>query len=156
MRQWLSHCEVMLQSSQNERSSTMKTIKAEPLEERTKEPAGEESPDNTEKSTVTSLHSNILAQQFTADEGGVPTDMYCPACREEIFGTYLPIFECPHCEVKIWRDDKVISQAMSKSIPVLNVVILSENGLMTRRANSPGLSAISSRRRKEYFWDSTA
>jgi len=73
----------------------MEPIKTEATEERTNEPASEEAADNSEESSVASSHSNILSQQFTADEGGVQTDMYCPACREEIFGTYLPIFECP-------------------------------------------------------------
>lgn len=69
----------------------MEPIKTEATEERTNEPARKETTDNREEFTATSQHSNILAQQFTADEGGVQTDMYCPACREEIFGTYLPI-----------------------------------------------------------------
>lgn len=84
----------------------MKTIKSEPEEDRAEEPTKDETTDNTKKSTAISSYPSIFAQQFTPGEGGVPTDMYCPACREEIFGTYLPIFECPHCEVKIWRDDK--------------------------------------------------
>lgn len=84
----------------------MKSIKTEPAEDRTQEPARKESTDNIEKSTTSTRHPSIVAQQFSVCEGGVPTDMYCPACREEIFGTYLPIFECPHCDVKIWRDDK--------------------------------------------------
>jgi predicted RNA-binding Zn-ribbon protein involved in translation (DUF1610 family) len=82
----------------------MKPIKTEPAKDITKEPAREETTDNTEKSTATDLHSNVFAQQFTAEEGGVSTDIYCPSCGEEINGSYLPIFVCPSCEIQIWRD----------------------------------------------------
>jgi predicted RNA-binding Zn-ribbon protein involved in translation (DUF1610 family) len=60
-----------------------------------------------------------MSQQYSSQEGGVPTDMYCPSCREEICGSYLPIFECPHCDVKIWRDDKgnVISYEQKHTCP---------------------------------------
>jgi len=71
----------------------MEPTRTEATEERTNEPAREETTDNSGESSATSSHSNILAQQYTANEGGVRTDMYCPACLEEIFGSYLPIFE---------------------------------------------------------------
>jgi hypothetical protein len=31
--------------------------------------------------------------------------MNCPNCDEEIGGSYLPVFKCPHCESQIWRDE---------------------------------------------------
>jgi predicted RNA-binding Zn-ribbon protein involved in translation (DUF1610 family) len=83
----------------------MKEIEAASTENDRNEPAKEKPTDNSEKNTA-STHPGILAQQCTVADGGMATDMYCPACREEIFGTYLPIFECPHCAIKIWRDDK--------------------------------------------------
>lgn len=81
----------------------------EPIENATPEinsiPAPEETADKTKKSSGKRFSSNILMQQVSEDEGGVPTDMYCPGCREEIHGSYLPIFFCPFCEIQIWRDD---------------------------------------------------
>jgi predicted RNA-binding Zn-ribbon protein involved in translation (DUF1610 family) len=40
---------------------------------------------------------NILAQQWSVEEGGCHIDMICPNCREAIVGNYLPSFACPHC-----------------------------------------------------------
>ncbi len=40
---------------------------------------------------------NLLAQQWSVEEGGCHIDMLCPHCREAIVGTYLPSFACPHC-----------------------------------------------------------
>jgi predicted RNA-binding Zn-ribbon protein involved in translation (DUF1610 family) len=107
MRQWLSLAPDMLQSSQNERSNIMKTseTKPKPTKDRPKEPAKEEATADTDKNTASSLHPNFFAQQYSTEEGGIPTDMYCPACGEEIRGSHLPIFMCPHCENQIWRDD---------------------------------------------------
>lgn len=55
---------------------------------------------------ATSACPNVFAQKHSAEEGGMPTDIYCPACGEEISGSYLPMFRCPHCDVLIFRDDK--------------------------------------------------
>jgi len=73
----------------------------EPIENTTPE----ETADKVERKSGKRFSSNILMQQVSEDEGGVPTDMYCPGCREEIHGSYLPIFFCPYCEIQIWRDD---------------------------------------------------
>ena len=59
-----------------------------------------------ENQTSSSIQSNVFAQQYTAEEGGVPTNLYCPDCGEEIEGTFLTIFRCPHCDILIFRDDK--------------------------------------------------
>ena len=52
------------------------------------------------------LHdSGIFSQQYTPDEGGVPTEIFCPSCGDEICGSYLPLFRCPHCNILIFRDE---------------------------------------------------
>lgn len=50
--------------------------------------------------------SNVFSSQYSAGEGGMATDMYCPGCGEEIFGSFLSIFMCPHCQIQIWRDEE--------------------------------------------------
>lgn len=72
----------------------MDSVKTTQSDNQPEEPVREEAADSTGNGASTP-HSNIFAQQFTADDGGVPTDMYCPGCREEIHGSYLPIFFCP-------------------------------------------------------------
>jgi predicted RNA-binding Zn-ribbon protein involved in translation (DUF1610 family) len=49
---------------------------------------------------------NVFVQEYSAEEGGITTDMYCPGCGEEIEGSFLPMFRCPHCDILIFRDDK--------------------------------------------------
>ncbi len=49
---------------------------------------------------------NNLSQQHPSSKGGMSTDMFCPSCREEICGFYLPTFRCPHCSSMIWRDEE--------------------------------------------------
>jgi hypothetical protein len=46
---------------------------------------------------------NIMSQEYSADEGGQDIDILCPnpECGEIIKGSYLPIFDCPHCGIRI-------------------------------------------------------
>ncbi|MEI6207677.1 MAG: hypothetical protein WCP20_12915 [Desulfuromonadales bacterium] len=83
-------------------------LSEDPIKKENTQVVSANEPEDSSKSgaKINSAFPSMLAQQFSAADGGMVTDMYCPVCREEIFGTYLPIFECPHCEVKIWRDDK--------------------------------------------------
>ena len=74
-------------------------------EDRTKEPNKEETTGTTEKGSKSSQYPSFLARQYSARDGGVQTDMNCPACDEEINGAYLPVFKCPHCESQIWSDE---------------------------------------------------
>jgi hypothetical protein len=46
----------------------------------------------------------LLAQQYSAEEGGIEIDILCPECRELVQGSYLPIFRCPHCDIMIAID----------------------------------------------------
>jgi hypothetical protein len=46
----------------------------------------------------------LLAQEFSAEEGGIEIDILCPKCRELIRGSYLPMFHCPHCDITIGID----------------------------------------------------
>lgn len=48
--------------------------------------------------------TSFFAQQVSAEEGGCHIDMLCPHCREQITGSYLPSFSCPHCESFIVTD----------------------------------------------------
>lgn len=71
-----------------------------------KEPRNVQSISTPFTDAISSTLNNNLAQQYSSDESGMPTDMYCPACGEEISGSYLTTFKCPHCDIHIWRDDK--------------------------------------------------
>jgi predicted RNA-binding Zn-ribbon protein involved in translation (DUF1610 family) len=84
----------------------MKNIVTEQSASTLKEPATEESADITGADSASPPPSNIFAEQHSAIEGGIPTDLYCPACGEEISGSYLPMFRCPHCNILMFRDDK--------------------------------------------------
>jgi predicted RNA-binding Zn-ribbon protein involved in translation (DUF1610 family) len=88
------------------RSNAMETIETEPAGAASESSIQEEATTTTRINSGSPLHPNFFAQQYTAAEGGVPKDMYCPSCGEEISGFHLPIFMCPHCENQIWRDDK--------------------------------------------------
>ena len=79
----------------------MKATETEATDDRPNESAS-----NAGKSTESTITSNIFAQQYSAEDGGIPTDMYCPACGEEIEGSFLPMLRCPHCNILMFRDDK--------------------------------------------------
>ena len=67
------------------------------------------SPEPAVDATVATPTPNIrgvYAQQYSKEEGGMTTEIFCPACGEEICGSYLPLFRCPHCDIMIFRDDK--------------------------------------------------
>ena len=61
----------------------------------------------------------IFSQQYSADEGGMSTEIFCPSCGEEIRGSYLPCFRCPHCSTLIFRDERgiVISYEQTHTCP---------------------------------------
>ena len=75
-------------------------------EEKPKECSKEDPTQGDVNDTGSSVHTSIFSQQYSASEGGISTDMFCPTCGDTISGTFLPIFRCPHCEILIWRDDK--------------------------------------------------
>lgn len=80
----------------------------QPREERvTTEPSPTEPEAATDATTVEATPNSpgIFAQEYSAEEGGKPTEIYCPACGEEINGSYLPMFRCPHCAILIFRDE---------------------------------------------------
>lgn len=81
-------------------------MKSAETDDKTPKPATEESSNQAVKDCNSSNHQSFFAQQYSSSEGGMLTDMYCPGCGEEISGSYLPVFMCPHCEIQIWRDDK--------------------------------------------------
>ncbi|MEI6207676.1 MAG: hypothetical protein WCP20_12910 [Desulfuromonadales bacterium] len=68
------------------------------------EPSKEETTGTTVNDS-TSQYPSFLARQYSACDGGVQAEMNCPACDEEICGSYLPVFNCPHCESQIWRNE---------------------------------------------------
>ena len=85
----------------------MRTTGNESKKDRSKGQIKEEGIDPTaEVANSSSYFVRFMARQYTAAEGGVQTDMKCPECGTEIIGTYLPIFNCPHCDIQIWRDEK--------------------------------------------------
>lgn len=77
-----------------------------PQTENTHEAPRTEAAVDAEATSTSSTEPSIFAQQFSAAEGGMATDMYCPSCGEEISGSFLPVFRCPHCEILIFRDEK--------------------------------------------------
>ena len=67
--------------------------------------AMKETSGTTAGDAAASLRRNFFAKQYSANECGIPTDIYCLACGEKIYGSFLPTFKCPHCEILICRDD---------------------------------------------------
>ena len=47
--------------------------------------------------------SSVMSEQYSEEEGGQFIDILCPnpECGEIIKGSYMPIFECPHCSITI-------------------------------------------------------
>jgi chromosomal replication initiator protein len=64
-----------------------------------------ESAYTTAKDETSTQSPVFLARQYSSSEGGVLTDMLCPNCSEKIKGSFLPVFRCPHCESRIWRNE---------------------------------------------------
>lgn len=83
----------------------MESIENTSTEDSTKETAKNETNDTPETETTSPQFPSFLARQYPISEGGMQTDMDCPNCEEEISGSYLPVFKCPHCESQIWRDN---------------------------------------------------
>jgi hypothetical protein len=65
-------------------------MKSAETDDKTKIPATEESANQTVKDCNPSTHRSFFAQQYSSSEGGMPTDMCCPACGEEINGSHIP------------------------------------------------------------------
>ena len=78
----------------------MKTTETAQTEDSSRDHAKEDTTDTTSRQLP-----SFLARQYSASEGGVQTDMNCPNCDDEISGSFLPVFRCPHCESQIWRDE---------------------------------------------------
>lgn len=73
--------------------------------------AEQDSPKPAPDPTVASSNPDspdIFSQQYSAEEGGMPTEIFCPSCGEEISGSYLPCFRCPHCSTLMFRDERGI------------------------------------------------
>ena len=81
-------------------------------------PAAEHAPDEPAAQPAPASHG-IFSQQYSAEEGGMPTEIFCPSCREDIRGSYLPCFRCPNCSTLIFRDDRgiVISYEQTHTCP---------------------------------------
>lgn len=52
--------------------------------------------------------SSILSQEYSKEDGGQFIDILCPnpECGEIIKGTYLPIFDCPHCGIRVCVEEE--------------------------------------------------
>jgi hypothetical protein len=95
------------------------------------DPITEESTEAFEKEAKPLLQPSILTKQYSPYDGGVPTEMECPDCEEEITGSYLPVFKCPHCDCQIWRDNNGDVIHYEQNIPKL--VLSEETKVVVRK-----------------------